>query len=276
MFRSKSKAEQAQDAVAEGAKAARAQAESAASTAQDKVADLKGAVSSLVDEAAPKLEAAREKAQGALDAAGPKVESARETIMDDVLPKVAAALATAAAGAASAKEQATEAAHRAPDAYAVLKGDAVAKNSGGKGKWLLLLGVVAAGVGYLAYKKSSEKQDPWATAGAYTPPSSGRDSSLGAKAANAAEAVKDKAAEVKAAAGAKAAEVKDAASAKIDEVKSDSSDRSGEPSSAPASGTPGLAAAEPLDSPIVAGDGMIDPEQAADADQPGTDEGFKA
>ena len=41
---------------------------------------------------------------------------------------------------------------------------------GGNGKWLLLLGALAAGAGYLAYKRSTEKVDPWATAGSYTPP----------------------------------------------------------------------------------------------------------
>ena len=77
-----------------------------------------------------------------------------------------------AAGAAAAKDSAAEAADRAPDAYAVLKGDAVAKK-GGKGKWLLLLGALAAGAAVMAWRKSNERPDPWATAGSYTPPEAG-------------------------------------------------------------------------------------------------------
>ena len=88
-----------------------------------------------------------------------------------MLPKIASALAAIAAGAAAAKETAAETADRAPDAYAVLKGDAVAKK-GGKGKWILLLGALAAGAAVMAWRKSNERPDPWASAGSYTPPKS--------------------------------------------------------------------------------------------------------
>ena len=98
------------------------------------------------------------------------IEHARETFTDDVLPKVMAALTAIAASAAAAKDQAAEAAERAPDAYAVLKGDAKATKKS-KGRWVLLLGAVAAGAAVMAYRKSTERPDPWASAGSYTPPS---------------------------------------------------------------------------------------------------------
>ena len=135
----------------------------------------------------------------------PKVEHARDTFVEDVLPKVASALAAIAAGAAAAKESAAEAADRAPDAYAVLKGDAVAKK-GGKGKWILLLGALAAGAAVMAWRKSNERPDPWATAGSYTPPKP-----VSEKVSDLAGAAKEKAAEAKDAAVDKAGELKDKA-----------------------------------------------------------------
>lgn len=48
--------------------------------------------------------------------------------------------------------------------------DSDAARRGGTGKWVLLIGTLAAAAGYLAYKRSTEKVDPWATAGSYTPP----------------------------------------------------------------------------------------------------------
>ena len=162
------------------------------------------------------------------------------------MPKLASALATVLAGAAATKAAATEAADRAPDAYHVLKGDAVVKQSRSS-KGLVLLGLLAAGAAAFAWKKSTEKKDPWATAGAYTAPGSGRDSSTGGshatgasmgekvtdlaaaakeKAAAAGSAVKDKATEAKDKATDKAADAKDAASDKVDEVKAEHGDAS--------------------------------------------------
>ncbi len=119
----------------------------------------------------------------AADRAKPKVEAAQSTLVDNVLPKVGAAIATAAAALAAGAEQAREAAqphleqaaaqaketaavsgHRAHDAYAVLKGDAVAKQRRGKGKWLIAIGLTAAAVAAVAaFRKQKQADDPWAT-----------------------------------------------------------------------------------------------------------------
>jgi hypothetical protein len=154
------------------------------------------------EKAAETAEVVKEKAQEAAEAIAPRVELARETFVDDVLPKVAGALATIAAGAAAARETAAVAAERAPDAYAVLKGDAVAKKSG-KGRWVLLLGALAAGAAVMAWRKSNERPDPWATAGSYTPPKP-----VSEKVSGLAAAAKEKATGVKAAAVDKAGELK--------------------------------------------------------------------
>ena len=156
MFRTPSKTDQAKDAVAAGA---------------DKAAELKVKAGEAAEVARDTAGAVKEYAHEAAETLAPKVESARDTFVEDVLPKVASALATIAAGAAAAKESAAGAAERAPDAYAVLKGDAVAKK-GGKGKWILLLGALAASAAVMAWRRSNERPDPWATAGTYTPPKS--------------------------------------------------------------------------------------------------------
>ena len=135
-----------------------------------------------------------------------------------MLPKVASALAAIAAGAAAAKESAAEAADRAPDAYAVLKGDAVAKK-GGKGKWILLLGALAAGAAVMAWRKSNERPDPWATAGSYTPPKP-----VSEKVSDLAAAVKEKATEAKDAAVDKAGDLKDKAADAKDAAKDKAAD----------------------------------------------------
>lgn len=42
--------------------------------------------------------------------------------------------------------------------------------SGRKRPWLLALALLAAGAGYAAYKRSTNKPDPWASATPYVPP----------------------------------------------------------------------------------------------------------
>ncbi|KRE42821.1 hypothetical protein [Knoellia sp. Soil729] len=244
MFRTKSKTEQARDAVAAKAESAASAASDATSSAHSAAADLKSRAADLKVKAAPHVESARDTARLYADQAAPKVQDARDTFVDEVVPKLATALATVIAGATAAKGAAVEAADRAPDAYHVLKGDAVAKQTGGgKTKGLLLL-LLAAGAAAFAWKKSTEKKDPWATAGAYTPPGAGRDSSVGGhsakgssvgdkvtdlaaaakeKAAAAGAAVKDKASDAKD----KAAEAKDNAADKADDTNA--SDFGGEP-----------------------------------------------
>lgn len=243
MFRSKSKVEQVSEAAS-------TQAHVAVDKAAEKAADLKSVAHDLIDRAAPHVAAARESAPQKVvevaDAVAPKVGQAKDTFVDDVLPKVAEAVATLAAGAATAKHVAGDTAHRAPEAYAVLRGESVAKKKSKKGRYLLL-GIIALGAAAVAYKKSTEKQDPWATAGAYTPPSAGRQSSVADKVATAADAAKEKvagAAEV----------VKDAADkavAKSDDAAEKAKDAAAEKEAADADTTlstaPGASTAAPID-----------------------------
>lgn len=230
MFTSKSKTDKAKDALDSGlgkaqdraqaaadradkvAAQAKAQAKDASGTAQDRA-------QAAADRAAELSDTAREKAHEFADYAAPRVEHAKETIVDDVIPKVAEALATVAAGALAAKGMAKEAAHNAPDAYSVLKGEKKAKKS--KGKWLLALGALAAGAAYVAYKKSAAKPDPWATATPYSPSTT---NSAGGSVTNLAEAAKEKASAAAAAVSEKAAEVKDAAADKVEELKDKGAD----------------------------------------------------
>lgn len=245
MFRTKSKTEQAREAVAARVETAASTASDATSSAQSTAADLRARAAELKDRAAPRVEHARDTARSYADEAAPKVQDAKDTFIEEVVPKLASALATVLAGAAATKAAASEAADRAPDAYHVLKGDAVAKPAKrGGGKGLVLLGLLAAGAAALAWKKSTEKKDPWATAGAYTAPGAGRDSSVGGthastngasvgdkvtdlaaaakeKAAAAGSAVKEKASEVKDKATDKASDAKDAASDKADGFTAD-------------------------------------------------------
>lgn len=244
MFRTKSKTEQAQEAVAARVETAASTASGASTAAHATAADLRARAAELKEKAAPRVEHARETARTYADEATPKVLDARDAFIEEVVPKLASALATVLAGAAATKAAASEAADRAPDAYHVLKGDAVvkpAKRGGGKG--MVLLGLLAAGAAALAWKKSTEKKDPWATAGAYTAPGSGRSSSVGGhagsdgsgvgdkvtdlaaaakgKAAAAGAAVKEKAADVKDKAVDKASHAKDAAAEKTEGSSSD-------------------------------------------------------
>lgn len=189
-----------------------------------------------------KAAVARDAAQHGVEAAAPHVESARSTLVDEVLPKVAGAIATVAAGALAAKDQASEAAHRAPDAYAVLKGDAKVK-SGRSTKLLVALGLAGAAAAYLVVRSKQQQNDPWAVPAddpyAAASRSTFGDAPAGAtlkekaaaaadaakeKASEAADAVKDKAADLKDAAADKAADLRDAASDKAAEAGGEISD----------------------------------------------------
>jgi hypothetical protein len=141
-----------------------------------------------------------------------------------VLPKVAGALASVAAGALAAKDQAAETAHRAPDAFAVLKGEANAKPKRKVGPWILVAALAGAAAAVLVGRRRSVAPDPWAIPvdDPYAAPSagaSGTGASFTDKAAAAAGAAKDKASEVKDAAADKAADVKDAVADKAADVK---------------------------------------------------------
>ncbi|KGN41684.1 hypothetical protein [Knoellia aerolata] len=288
MFRTKSKTEQAREAVAARVETAASTASDASSSAHSTAADLRARAAELKDKAAPKVESARETARDYAAEAGPKVHDAKDTFVEEVVPKLATALATVLAGAAATKAAAAEAAERAPDAYHVLKGDAVVKQKKG-GKGLLLLGLLAAGAAALAWKKSTEKKDPWATAGAYTAPGSGRDSSVGGahsgtngatvgekvtdlataakeKAAAAGSAVKDKATEVKDKATDKASEAKDAAADKAADVKDKAGDKTDEFTADDAAEYSG----EPTTETVTEGDAWTDAGEWADGSAPST------
>lgn len=117
---------------------------------------------------------------------------AKDTFVEETLPKIIEAVTTAVAASTVAKSGAiakardSEAAHRAVDAAAVLKGDKVAKEkkSGGFLSGLLgtlgLLGVAGA-LAWFFNKRSVEQDDPWARplADPYVPPATGRESTFG-------------------------------------------------------------------------------------------------
>jgi hypothetical protein len=137
-----------------------------------------------VELAAPKVDAA-------VQTLVPKVDTARDKIVDDVLPRITAALTAAAAASAAAREEALavghEAAARGAGAKMVLTGEAVAKQRralGKGGRVGLIVGLVAvlgAAAAYFA-KRSAPKDDPWATPleDPYVAPAVGVDSSLAA------------------------------------------------------------------------------------------------
>ena len=100
----------------------------------------------------------------------------------------------------------------------MLKGDAVAKK-GGKGKWILVLGALAASAAVMAWRKSNERPDPWATAGSYTPPKP-----VSEKVSDLAAAVKEKATEAKDAAVDKAGDLKEKAVDAKDAAKDKATD----------------------------------------------------
>ena len=246
MFRTPSKTDQAKDAVASGAEKVTDGAQVAAEKVSEGAQVAAEKASEAAEVAREAAETVKEYAHEAAETLAPKVEHARETFVEDVLPKIASALAAIAAGAAAAKESAAEAADRAPDAYAVLKGDAVAKK-GGKGKWILLLGAIAAGAAVMAWRKSNERPDPWATAGSYTPP----------------KPVSEKVSDLAGAAKEKAADVKDAAVEKAGELKGKAVD--GKDAAADkAAGAKGAAADKAADVKDAAADAADDLTDAAD------------
>lgn len=115
-----------------------------------------------------------------VEKAKPKVEAAQSTLTDNVLPKVGAILASAAATLAHAGDQARgaagpvvdqarEGAHvgseRARDALLVLRGEAVATpRSSSRNKWLIGLGLSAALLAaVVVFRKQQQHDDPWAT-----------------------------------------------------------------------------------------------------------------
>jgi hypothetical protein len=171
-----------------------------------------------IEVAAPKLERA-------VEGLAPKVDTARDKIVDDLLPKVAEAIAAVAAASAAARANAVDLTDRSGDALSVLKGEAVAKPRHRKGKVLLTLGILAAVAAAAAafFKKSAPREDPWATplGDTYTAPGTTGAGASGSATATAkdkvtslAETAKDKATAAAETAKEKASEVADAAKEK--------------------------------------------------------------
>jgi hypothetical protein len=192
MFHTKCRTEQLQDHSASLAEAA--------ATVADQ---LRGRVAPAVGQAAenaiewgqPRVEAARDwarphvehgievtapKLESAVSGLAPKVDTARDKIVDELLPRIADAIAGWAAASAAARDEAVS---RGQGAAAVISGDAVAtsKRKKKKGLVLLTLGLfAAAGSAVTVFmKKSAPKDDPWTTplADSYVAPSNGRHSS---------------------------------------------------------------------------------------------------
>ncbi len=130
------------------------------------------ALSAAWEKAAPLIEQARSRAGDvAHDHVAPRVEIARDKLVDDVVPRVGAALTGALAASAPYRE---EAARRGGAALAALKGEVEApKKKRHVGRNLLVVSGIA-GLVALAYKyltgesKSSGWQTPSGTT--YTPP----------------------------------------------------------------------------------------------------------
>lgn len=252
MFRTKTKAEVAK----EKADAAR---ERAQELAQERAADLSAAASErfhtareaaretagpalaeAAEAAKLKLAAAREAAAPVMhdmaDRAKPRLESAQSSLLDDVLPKVGAVLAAAAASLSEAGEHAKDAAaprvehareeahvynDRAKDALRVFRGEAVAvEPKGSKAPWLIGIGLAAAIVAALAaFRKKQQADDPWATPLTDTTQPSFKDKAA-EKVEQAKEVVSDTAA--------KAKEMGSELAAKGQAAVADAKDRSGE------------------------------------------------
>lgn len=117
---------------------------------------------------------------------------AKESFVEETLPKIIEAVTAAVAASSVAKSDAlakvrdSEAAHRAVDAAAVLKGQKVVqetrKKSGSFLSNVLATSGILAAAGALAWffnKRANEQDDPWARplADPYIPPVTGRDSS---------------------------------------------------------------------------------------------------
>ncbi len=203
MFRTKTKAELAKERAEVAREKAEAARERAQELAQERAAEFSAAASERFqaakeaarETAAPALaeaaEAAKLKLAAAREAAGPvmhdmadrakpRIEAAQSSLLDDMLPKVGAVLAAAAASLAEAGEHAKDAAapkvehareeahvynDRAKDALRVFRGEAVAVEAKrSKAPWLIGIGLAAAVVAALAaFRKKQQADDPWAT-----------------------------------------------------------------------------------------------------------------
>ncbi|MDO5501863.1 MAG: hypothetical protein Q4G67_01695 [Actinomycetia bacterium] len=207
---------------------------------RDAAADAGEHASTVRETVVEKAGVAGEKFQHGVDAVAPRVEYAKDTLVEDVWPKVAEGLAGFAATAMAAMDSAKEGAEKARDQAAVKFQDyvdeapqslvdavpGVEKRPRKSGRWLVLLGLAAAGAAAYAYLNANKpKEDPWATPRYDSARSHGLTTSTGSEASGV-DAVKEKAAAAGAAVAAKAGEVKDAVVEKAAEVKDQVTDSS--------------------------------------------------
>lgn len=104
--------------------------------------------------AAPKIEAAAEKAR-------PAVDTARDKLVDDYIPRLQQAMhdaAAAAAGEDSIKDKAGKAGKAAQKALTKKP----KSRRGAKTVGWILVGTAAAGTGYLLWRRTQPVDDPWA------------------------------------------------------------------------------------------------------------------
>jgi len=90
------------------------------------------------------------------------VDTARDKIVDDLIPRIAEAIAGWAEASAAAKDEAVS---RGQGAAAVISGDAVATRKGRKRRVLMGLGLLSAtaAAAMKLMKRSAPKDDPWTT-----------------------------------------------------------------------------------------------------------------
>src|SRR5690625_3755431 len=101
--------------------------------------------------AAPRIEHAAEVVR-------PKIDDARDKTVDELIPKVVAAVSAAAATAQAAQEEARK---RTKGAAMVLTGDAKAKPKRSGTKWPVIgLGDAAAAGAYVAWSRRQQQEDP--------------------------------------------------------------------------------------------------------------------
>lgn len=250
MFRTKTKAEVAQEKAADLSAAASERYQAAKEAARETAGP---ALADAAEAAKLKLAAAREAATPVMhdvaDRAKPRIEAAQSTLIDDLLPKLGAVLAAAAASLAEAGEHAKDAAaprmelareeahvynDRAKDALRVFRGEAIAvapKRS--KAPLLIGVGLAAAAVAAVAaFRKKQQADDPWATP--LTDSMASTQPSFKAKVEQAREVVADTAQKAKEKGSELAESAKDKASdlaAKGQAAVADAKDRSGEDSS---------------------------------------------
>lgn len=127
------------------------------------------------------IEAAAPRVEAAADALAPRVDAARDKIVEEMLPRLVAAV-TAAAAAAAAK---TEAAHdrgvaalaETSSAARKTRHDLRGEKQARRGRTVVLLSVLVAalGAGFAIWKRSQPSEDPWAvgTGGTSTTTSTG-------------------------------------------------------------------------------------------------------